>query len=64
MATSLLEKRTLIDELDARQDEVIAQLDALNQRIEAVLQEWLSDRGDGGEEPDASIAHSGAAVGA
>lgn len=62
MTSSLLEKRTLIDELDSRQDEVIAQLDELNQRIEAVIQEWLSDRVDGGEQSVTTIAQSGTAV--
>jgi predicted transcriptional regulator len=62
MTSSLLEKRTLIDELDSRQDEVIAQLDELNQRIESVIQEWLSDRVDGGEQSVTTIAQSGTAV--
>lgn len=35
---------TLIEELDARQDEVLAELDALNQRIEATLKETLAWR--------------------
>ncbi len=33
---------TLLDELDARQDEVLAQLDELNQRIELLLAEFTS----------------------
>ncbi len=62
MATSLVEKRTLIDELDSRQDEVLAQLDELNERIEAVLQEWLTDRTEGADEPNAVTRHSGGSV--
>lgn len=33
-------QRTLLDELDARQDEVLDQLDELNLRIESVLKDW------------------------
>jgi hypothetical protein len=35
----------LVDELDARQDEVLAQLDVLNQQIEALLAEYNQERG-------------------
>jgi len=31
---------TLLDELDARQDEVLGQLDQLNEQIEDVLEDW------------------------
>ena len=31
---------TLLDELDARQDEVLGQLDELNEQIEGVLDNW------------------------
>ncbi len=31
---------TLLEELDARQDEVIGQLDELNEQIEEVLEGW------------------------
>ncbi|MCA9186391.1 MAG: hypothetical protein R3E01_26460 [Pirellulaceae bacterium] len=31
---------SLIDDLDARQDDVLRQLDELNARIESVLAEW------------------------
>ena len=31
---------TLLDELDARQDEVLGQLDELNEQIEGVLEGW------------------------
>ena len=36
--------KTLLDELDARQNEVIRALDALNERIEATLKEWTDQR--------------------
>ena len=35
---------SLLDELDQRQDEVLAQLDELNMRIENLLQECLAHR--------------------
>ena len=44
MSISPADQRTLIEELDARQDEVLAQLDELNQRIEKLLTECLADR--------------------
>jgi hypothetical protein len=48
---SPFEQRTLLDELDARQNEVLSQLDDLNQRIESLLSEWLAGRnGAAGEE--------------
>ncbi len=31
---------TLLEELDARQDEVIGQLDELNEQVEKVLEGW------------------------
>jgi hypothetical protein len=31
---------TLLEQLDARQNDVLAELDALNQRIEQVLKQW------------------------
>lgn len=50
MTTPVAEKRTLLEELDARQDEVLEQLDQLNARIEAVLSEcltgWSAERHD------------------
>jgi hypothetical protein len=36
---------TLLDELDERQDEVLAQLDELNERIERLLAEYTMARG-------------------
>lgn len=36
---STSETQCLIDDIDARQDEVLAQLDELNQRIESLLNE-------------------------
>ena len=35
---------SLLDEIDQRQDEVLAQLDELNTRIENLLQECLASR--------------------
>ncbi len=37
---------SLLDELDQRQDEVLAQLDELNTRIENLLQECLANRNE------------------
>lgn len=51
MTTPLSEKRTLLEELDTRQDEVLEQLDALNERIEALLKECLGDRCETGPDP-------------
>jgi hypothetical protein len=39
MTPDIPNQRTLLDELDQRQDEVLARLDELNLRIESVLQE-------------------------
>jgi hypothetical protein len=36
---------SLLAELDARQDELLDELDALNGRIEAVIKEWSAWRG-------------------
>ncbi len=42
---------TLLEELDARQDEVIGQLNELNEQIEEVLEGWNgSSREPGNEE--------------
>jgi len=41
--------RSLLEELDARQDEVLDELDKLNGRIEKVIAEWSAWRGEGGE---------------
>lgn len=40
----------LIDELDARQDEAIAQIDELNARLERLLAEFSSKRDDDRQE--------------
>jgi vacuolar-type H+-ATPase subunit I/STV1 len=40
--------RSLLEELDARQDEVIDELEKLNGRIEKVISEW---RGETDEKP-------------
>ncbi|MDX1944690.1 MAG: hypothetical protein SFU86_04720 [Pirellulaceae bacterium] len=39
-----LPRQTLLAELDARQDELLAELDRLNARIEAVLRDCLAWR--------------------
>jgi hypothetical protein len=39
-----LPSQTLLEELDARQDEVLAELDALNRRLEQVLKEFTIAR--------------------
>jgi hypothetical protein len=49
MAKPSCTPRDLIDRLDARHDELIAKLDALNAQIEAVLAEFSRPR----EQPDA-----------
>jgi len=41
--------RSLLEELDARQDEVLDELEKLNGRIEKVIAEWSAWRGDTGE---------------
>lgn len=41
--------RSLLEELDARQDEVLDELEKLNGRIEKVIAEWSAWRGDAGE---------------
>ena len=33
-------RHSLLEEVERRQDEVIAQLDALNARVEAILAQW------------------------
>ena len=35
---------SLLDQIEARQDDVIAQLDELNARAESLLREWTTDR--------------------
>jgi hypothetical protein len=43
--------RSLLEELDARQDEVLDELEKLNGRIEKVIAEWSAWRGDAAEKP-------------
>jgi len=38
-----LNDHTLLEELDARQDEVMGQLDELNEHIEEVLEDWTGE---------------------
>lgn len=42
MASDIIQHHTLLDQLDARQDELLCELDDLNQRIEALLREFGS----------------------
>ena len=37
-------QRSLLEEIDARQEEVLSQLHELNQRVEALLKETLAAR--------------------
>jgi hypothetical protein len=46
---------SLLDELDQRQDEVLARLDDLNAQIERVIQECLARR-DEDQDPEARAA--------
>lgn len=46
MNTDDAPRLTLLAELDARQDELLDELDRLNQRIEQALTECLAWRGD------------------
>ena len=41
---------TLLDELDARQDDVLGQLDQLNEQIEGVLEDWTGPQDEKQEE--------------
>ena len=40
MTETIPNAHTLLEELDARQDEVIGQLNELNEQIEEVLEDW------------------------
>tara|TARA_B100000809_G_C15039800_1_gene495120 strand:- start:427 stop:600 length:174 start_codon:yes stop_codon:yes gene_type:complete len=44
---------TLLEELDARQDEVIGQLDELNEQLEEVLEGWSGNSKELGTEEKA-----------
>jgi hypothetical protein len=48
------EQRSLLDELDARQNEVLDQLDELNQRIESLISECLPSRAEAASQPTPS----------
>ncbi|MDP7204814.1 MAG: hypothetical protein QGH11_04555 [Pirellulaceae bacterium] len=43
---------TLLEELDARQDEILGQLDQLNEQIEDVLEEWTGGPKETGQSGD------------
>ena len=44
--------QTLLEELDARQDEVMGQLDELNEHIEEVLEDWTGEAKEPAEPAD------------
>ena len=44
MSESLTAPPSLIQELDARQDDVLEQLNQLNSRVEALLKQYLENR--------------------
>ena len=47
--SELVNQHSLVDELDARQNEVLLQLDDLNVQIESLLSEYLVAETPGGE---------------
>lgn len=47
---------SLLHELDARQNALLDELDLLNSRIEKVIAEWGSWRGDSTEKPALPVA--------
>ena len=51
MSTASTSSQSLLEELDARQNEILDQLEALNARIERVLKEYLP-----GQEPQLRLA--------
>jgi len=55
------ETKTLADELDARQDQVLTELDRLNDQIEAAIREFLPPRDNPALPPSADRSHSPAA---
>lgn len=50
MENEFLQQSTLLDELDRRQDEALAQLDELNRRIETLLAQYTRQPQPGGAE--------------
>ena len=46
---------TLLEELDARQDEVMGQLDELNEHIEEVLEDWTGEPAEPAEPADEEL---------
>jgi hypothetical protein len=50
MENEFIQQSTLLDELDRRQDEALAQLDELNRRIETLLAEYTRQPQQGGVE--------------
>ena len=51
-----LPRQSLLEELDARQDELLAELDKLNRRIEQAIQEITIWRGPAIEQPLPKVA--------
>ena len=56
------EQRTLLEEIDARQDEVLEKLAELNERVESLLRECLAAFRDGEPQPEASLPPGGVAA--
>jgi hypothetical protein len=51
-----LPHQSLLEELDARQDELLAELDRLNQRLEQVIRESTILRGPSADQPQPKAA--------
>ena len=51
-----LPHQSLLEELDARQDELLAELDQLNQRLEQAIRESLVLRGPSADQPQTKAA--------
>lgn len=51
-----LPHQSLLEELDARQDELLAELDRLNQRLEQVIRESAILRGPAADQPQPNAA--------
>ena len=49
-------RQSLLQELDARQDELLEELERLNERIEQVLQECVAWRGPMADQPVRAVA--------
>lgn len=52
---------SLLEELDNRQDEVLAQLDELNDQVEELLSQWTTTRDEEEESPENATDNNAAA---